>query len=239
MVTALPKTAFILAAGLGTRLRPITDTQPKPLVCIAGKPIIGHVLDRLYEAGISRVIVNTHHHAEKMQDYLSQEKRFDLHILYESAILETGGSLKNGLALIGDQPFFAINGDAFWNDLPNQNILHTMAQHWGCDKMDILLMLYPLGRMITPGTGDYDMKPDGHLLRALDKKGAYMFASIRICHPKILHEAPEGKFSFLTLMDEAQQKNKLFGIIHSGRWYHVSTPDDLNSIERFIADGQG
>ncbi len=225
--------AFVLAAGMGTRLRPYTDTMPKPMVPLRGIPLIGHIFDHLKRANITNVIVNLHHKAEVLQDYFTT--RQDIHITesFEDELLETGGGAKKILPLIGSSPFFMINGDAFWIDGPHKNMLLDMINNFDEDKMDILLLLYPLSKMIlTEGVGDYQINAQNHAVRDHSKQGNYMFAGVRLCHPRIFDHAPDGKFSFLRLMDEAESKGRLYAHIYDGEWHHISTPEDLNNVEQ-------
>lgn len=227
-----PTQAFVLAAGYGTRMKPLTDTVPKPLVELQGKPLLGYVLDHLKTAGLSRVVVNSHHHAEVLHKFLLSRSDLVLVPSYEEILLETGGGVKRALPLLGENPFYMINGDAFWTDGPSGNALLTLAKAFDPKKMDVLLLLIPLERMVlTEGVGDYDLLPDSRLHRSLNKSGKFMFTGIRICHPRALLDTPEGSFSFLQVMDRAEQEGRLFGLVHDGTWHHISTPQDLQRVE--------
>lgn len=227
-----PTQAFVLAAGYGTRMKPLTDTVPKPLVELQGKPLLGYVLDHLKTAGLSRVVVNSHHHAEVLHKFLLSRSDLVLVPSYEEILLETGGGVKRALPLLGENPFYMINGDAFWTDGPSGNALLTLAKAFDPKKMDVLLLLIPLERMVlTEGVGDYDLLPDSRLHRSLNKSGKFMFTGIRICHPRALRDTPEGPFSFLQVMDRAEQEGRLFGLVHDGTWHHISTPQDLQRVE--------
>lgn len=228
----LPTQAFVLAAGYGTRMRPLTDTLPKPLVRLQGRPLLGYVLDHLKTVGLSRVVVNSHHHADVLHKFLSSRSDLVLVPSYEEILLETGGGVKKALSLLGENPFYMINGDAFWTDGPSGNVLLSLAKVFDPKKMDVLLLLIPLERMVlTEGVGDYDLLPDGRLRRSLNKSGKFMFTGIRICHPRALRDTPEGPFSFLQVMDRAEQEGRLFGLVHDGAWHHISTPEDLQRVE--------
>lgn len=229
-----PETAFIVAAGLGTRLKPYTDTLPKPLVPVDGQPIIGHILDQLKEADIKSVTVNLHHKADRMREYLATRTDLNIHQSFEEELLETGGGAKKALSTLGNKPFYMINGDAYCIDGPSGNALLNLAQHYDENTMDILLMLEPVSQMIlTQGVGDYDVT-DNKPLRRKDKQGQYMFAGFRICHPRIFDSTPDGAFPFLTLMDKAEKEGSLFAHIHDGDWHHISTPEDLDAVNKAL-----
>lgn len=231
----MPGSAFIMAAGMGTRLRPYTDTAPKPLVPVGGRPIIDYALDRLAEAGITNIAVNLHYRAEQLQSHLGSRVR----TVYEDVLLDTGGGMKNVLSLLGSDPFFAVSGDSIWTDAPGApTALERMAAAWDDAKMDMLLLLQPLSRMtLTEGKGDYDVSPDGWAVRSRDKSGAYMWTSVRLCHPRLFDDTPDGPFSFLTLMDRAEKSGRLFGLVHEGDWHHISTPADLERVDHALRGG--
>ena len=228
-------TAFILAAGLGTRLKPYTDTMPKPMVPLSGIPLIGHIFDRLKQSGIINVVVNLHHKADILRDYFKTRPDINITESFETELLETGGGAKKALPLLGNNPFLMINGDAFWLDKPPHNLLDELCAAFDETKMDILLLLYPIEKMIlTEGVGDYDMDANSHAIRHHDKRGQYMFAGVRLCHPRVFTNAPDGKFSFLKLMDEAESKGRLFAHVYQGDWHHISTPEDLTAVEHAL-----
>lgn len=223
-----PTRAFILAAGKGTRLRPHTDTMPKPMVDIAGTSIIRRTIAKLAEAGVTEIVVNIHHLGDVLEAHLKDVKDARIILSREEDLLETGGGIKKALHHFGDEPFYIINGDALWDEgeIP---ALEKLAHSWN-DKMDILLLLQPTQRMeLTGAVGDYHLV-EGKARRAKDKSGDHMFAGIRIAHPRIFDGSPDGAFSFLTLMDKAEEQRRLYGLAHSGHWYHISTPEDLQSV---------
>ena len=227
--------SFILAAGLGTRLKPYTDTMPKPMVPLAGKPLIGYIFDRLTECALPDVVVNLHHKADYLRDYFKTRPDMNITESFEDELLETGGGAKKALPLLGNQPFLMINGDAFWVDHPPHNLIKNLIENFDDSKMDILLLLYPIKKMIlTEGVGDYNITPDGRAVRHKDKQGDYMFAGVRLCHPRVFQNAPNGKFSFLKLMDEAESKGRLYAHIYEGDWHHISTEHDLLNVESIL-----
>lgn len=223
-----PTRAFILAAGKGTRLRPHTDTMPKPMVDIAGTSIIRRTIAKLVQAGVTDIVVNLHHLGDVLEDHLKEVKGVNIILSREEELLETGGGIKKALHHFGDEPFYIINGDALWDE-GEVPALEKLAQVWS-DDMDILLLLQPTRRMeLTGAVGDYRLN-GGKASRAKDKSGDHMFAGVRIAHPRIFEGLPDGAFSFLSLMDRAEEQGRLYGLVHSGHWYHISTPEDLQSV---------
>lgn len=227
-----PKRAFILAAGKGTRLRPHTDTMPKPMVPVAGRSIIKRTIEKLSKEGIEEIVVNLHHLGDILKDHLKDIEAPKIIFSVEDELLETGGGLKKALHHFGDEPFYIINGDALWDEGTGQSALANLAEMWDKEKMDIVLLLEPRDKMIlTEFVGDYHVLPDGRLHRAKNKDGNYMFAGVRIAHPRIFDGAPDGPFSFLHLMDKAEREGRLYGVVHDAEWYHISTPDDLAAVD--------
>lgn len=234
MPATIPDKAFILAAGLGTRLRPLTDDRPKPMVSVLGKPMIDHTLEALKAVGVKSCIVNTHYKADVLHDHLKGRTAPEIILSHEQELLNTGGGIAKMISEF-NAPFYIINGDSFWEDT-NGNTLELIAQHWNPEKMDILMLLQPVSSMkLTKGVGDYDLDSEGRATRSLSQTGTAMFTSIRINHPRIFESRKTGAqaepFSYLALMDEAQQKGRLYGILNPGQWHHISTPEDVRSVE--------
>lgn len=229
-------TAFLVCAGLGTRMKPLTDTCPKPLLPLNGRPLLDYILDHLRATSVHNLIVNSHHLPAAMDAYLATVTDFTLLPSYEPVLLETGGGLVKALAtyadIVGDSPLLMINGDAFWTDDPaGLPTLNALESAFDPEKMDILLCLIPVARMtLTEGVGDYDLLPDGQIRRNPDKRGTHMFTGIRILNPAIMAGYTEEKFSFLKNMDVAQEKGRLYGYVMDGHWHHISTPTDLERV---------
>lgn len=222
--------AFILAAGFGKRLRPYTETLPKPLVAVRGKAMVDSALDKLAAIGVEECIVNTHYLAEKLHDHLAERQEPHIICSHEPVLLDTGGGIKNALAHF-DAPFFVLSGDSVWDNTPGHETLQTLERAWDPDKMDILVLLQPLGSMkLTQGVGDYDLQPDGRAVRSKDQTGQYMFTSIRINTPSIFENTSDGPFSYLELLDKAESAGRLYGLVHNGMWHHISTPRDLEAV---------
>lgn len=236
----IPDRAFILAAGKGERLRPYTNTMPKPMVSVGGEPLVDHVLNAVEKIGVQNVTLNLHYHAAVLQNHLLKRATPRLTFSFEQELLDTGGGIKKALYTMGGKPFFCLSGDMLWENGPSGNALRNMASAWD-DNMDLLLLLQPVEAMkLTSGSGDYDITPDGHVIRNKDKKGKFFWPSLRICHPRLFEstekfEKPNGAFSFLHLMDRAEQRGRLGAVIHDGICHHISTPEDLNRVNACLA----
>lgn len=227
--------AFILGAGFGTRLRPYTNDIPKPMVQVADRSMVWHTLDKLKAVGVSRVIVNTHYLADKLSQHL-KEYDGDIEIIpvYEETILDTGGGVKNALPYFENKPFFVIAGDNLWtdSDLP---ALEKLLQHWDAEKMDILTLMQPIDKMVlTHGVGDYDFVDEGRVRRSKDQTGTHMWTNIRINTPEIYSYQADSVFSFIKILDEAEKHGRLYALEHDGEWHHISTPSDLEAVDRYV-----
>ena len=231
------KYAFILAAGQGKRLRPYTETIPKPLVPVNGRPIIDYTIEKLKTAGITHITINLHYLGDRIKKYYKNTKEPKLTFSVEKEVLDTGGGVKHAIETIQEENFFLINGDALWTDGPDQTALERLSEMWNPQTMDILLLLQPVANMqLTKGIGDYDLLPNGQAIRSKGKNGKYMFAGVRISKTAIFEQIQEETFSYLQLMDKAQTEGKLYGLIHDGEWHHISTPEDLEQVNHAIAN---
>lgn len=233
-------TAMVLAAGLGTRMRPLTDTRPKPLVALQGRALIDHVLDRLAAAGVQRAIVNVHYLADQIEAHLATRAAPHIVISDErDALLDTGGGMVRALPLLGDAPFMIHNSDSVWIEGMGSNIRRLMTA-WDDDKMDCL-MLVALGAtsMGYEGHGDFTMDPDGVLARRGEQEEApFVFTGVSIAHPRMFIDAPQGKFSLNLLWDRAIAAGRLYGVRLDGAWMHVGTPAAVKEAEQWIADSK-
>jgi MurNAc alpha-1-phosphate uridylyltransferase len=223
-----PDTAVILSAGLGTRMRPLTLTTPKPLLKLEGRPILAHTLHRLREAGVEKIIVNAHHLADRIAGFLEAYPGVVLSV--EEELLETGGAIiamreKN---LLPEKPFFVINGDAFWVDGPFDT-LGRLAEAFAPEKTDALLLLArAAGAVAETGNGDFLWPRDGVLRRREEREIApYLYAGVQIVTPALFADAPAPPFSMNLLWDKAMAAGRLDAVVHDGLWFHLSTPDDL------------
>jgi MurNAc alpha-1-phosphate uridylyltransferase len=229
------KHAIILAAGLGTRMRPVTDKLPKPLIPVNGRVLIDHALDRLDDAGVDRVVVNTHYMADKMEAHLKLRTRPKIAFSPEPELLETGGGVLNALPLLGPDPFYVVNADAFWLNGPS-DALGRMAAAWNGKIMDGLLLLHStVDAYGYRGVGDF-MADDQGLLSRRPEGGVspWLFTGIQILHPRLFVDAPEGAFSLNVLYDRAIAAKRLYGIVHDGEWFHIGSQDGLDAAERFM-----
>lgn len=231
-----PHSAMILAAGLGTRMRPLSEAVPKPMIQLAGRALIDHVLDRLADAGICRVIVNVHHFADLLEGHLRSRTHPDIIISDErTRLLDTGGGVKNALPLLGNEPFLIHNCDSVWIENGQRN-LEQMCACWDAKTMDALLLLADIkASMGYAGAGDFEMSPQGRLRRRrAGETVPYVFAGVSIAHPRLFDGSPEGPFSLNTLWDLAMANGRLYGVALQGTWMHVGTPDALAAAERCL-----
>ena len=228
------KKAMVLAAGYGTRLKPLTERMPKPLVPVSGKPMIEYALDRLLAYGIEEVIVNVSHHKEQLMDYLSKFKSLSFKISEEAAPLETGGGLKQALPLVGIEPLFSINSDIIWFD-ENETALERLAQNWDGSKMDFLLLAQSKSKAVGHDKGeDHLFIKRENMIGWNEPDAPYIIAGIGIIHPRVLLTAPNGKFSVKILWHQALAQNRLFCLPHNGQWLQTGTIDDIKKAEEFF-----
>jgi MurNAc alpha-1-phosphate uridylyltransferase len=237
MNNAIPKTAMVLAAGHGTRLAPLTDERPKPLIRVAGKALLDHALDRLAEAGVERAVVNTHHLGEQIERHLADRKRPQIEISREATILDTGGGIAHALPLLGDDPFLAVNAKIVWLDGKTPS-LRRLAERWDDATMDGLLLLHPTVASLThDGSGDFFLDPEGRLRRRRSWEVApFVYTGIQILHPRLFANAPGGAFSLNLLYDRAMEAGRLFGLRHDGEWFQVTRTAHLAAIEAALAE---
>ncbi|HQX27164.1 MAG TPA: nucleotidyltransferase family protein [Alphaproteobacteria bacterium] len=237
---ATPDKAFILAAGLGTRMRPLTDSIPKPLAQVGGRTLLSRTIHRLQQTGVKKIVINTHHLAQQITDHLKDWPGPEIVLVNEPVLLDTAGGIKNALPHFGGEPFFVLSGDGLWTDANTAPALPTLAAKWDPATMDILILLQPISNMkLTHGVGDYDILPDGRATRSHGQKGTHMFTSMRINHPKIFDGVPDGASSYLPLLDKAEKAGRLFAIEHKGDWHHISTPADLQAVNEAFAGKNG
>lgn len=236
-----PRCAMVLAAGLGTRMRPLTDTMPKPLVKVAGKPLIDHVLDRLAEAGVEKAVVNVYHFADQVSQHLARRTLPRIVISDERGLLlGTGGGVRKALPELGDAPFFHINSDTIWIDGVKPN-LARLAEAFDPAVMDALLLLSPTtGSIGYAGQGDFAMAPDGRLTRRREQEVApFVYAGAAILLPSLFAHAPKGEFPLTEIFDRAAEKGRLSGLRLEGLWMHIGTPDAIAAAEGAIKASVG
>ena len=239
MSSFLPVKAMVFAAGLGTRMRPLTDQLPKPLVAVAGKPLIDHALDRLAIAGVETAIVNVHHLAAQIEAHLAARTFPKILISDErEKLLDQGGGIAKVLPWLGPEPFFLANTDAFWIDGPVDN-LRALAAAWDPEKMDILLLVAAAAASIgVDSPGDFNMAPDGRLTRRLEREIApFVYTGVGIVKPGLFHAETRDIFPLAPFFFEAAEKGRLFGQRLDGRWFHVGTTQAIEEAERTLARG--
>lgn len=229
-------TAMILAAGLGKRMRPLTASQPKPLVRVAGRALIDHALDRLAEAGVAKAVVNVHYLADALEAHVLARAAPAVTVSDERALLlETGGGMAKALPLLPD-PFFALNADNIWLDGP-KNAFHDLSRRWDAQAMDALLLVVPHARAMNfQGPGDFHMDPLGRLSRRRAGRIApFIYTGIQIVSHRLLRDAPEGPFGTMTLWERAIAEGRLYGLSFTGLWFEVGTPQAIRPTEDALA----
>ncbi|WP_149539437.1 nucleotidyltransferase family protein [Siccirubricoccus phaeus] len=229
---------MVLAAGLGQRMRPLTETTAKPLLTLQGRSLLDQALDRLEAQGVTHAVVNAHWRAEKVAAAVATRSAPAITLQREEALLETGGGVARALPLLGAEPFFVVNGDSFWLDGPTP-ALARLAAGFDPARMDALLLLVRAAQVEGEiGRGDFLMDPLGRLRRPKERELApYVFAGVQILAPALLAGAPEGPFSLNLLYDRAIEAGRLYGLVHDGVWFHLSTPADLDRAEAALHAG--
>ncbi len=235
----VPSTAMVMAAGLGKRMRPLTASRPKPLIEVAGKTLLDHVLDRLRAAGVSKVVVNVHYLADALEAHLANRGGgLDVTISDErDLLLETGGGLVRAAPLIECDPFIAVNSDNLWVDGP-ADTLKLLASHWDDKSMDALLLLVPQARAQNHrGQGDFHMDRSGRLRRrARSHVAPFVYTGVQMLSKRMLRDAPEGAFSTNLLWDKAIAAGRCFGAVHQGLWFDVGNPQAIRATEQVLAN---
>lgn len=229
-----PQKAMVLAAGLGTRMRPLTLTTPKPLVNVAGEALLTHVLHPLFGAVLSRIVINAHHLADQMQAYVKALANPCVVLSDESdQLLDSGGGIKKALPLLGPDPFYVLNADSFWIDGSEPN-MQRLADYWDPARMDILLLLATRDQSTGyDGAGDFTMSPEGYLhFRGDEPRAPYIYAGCGILKPSLFEHTPDGPFSLSRLFRHAASQNRLCGLVLDGAWMHVGTVAAITETEQ-------
>ena len=229
--------AMVMAAGIGKRMRPLTATRPKPLVRVAGKPLIDYALDKLEEAGVARAVVNVHYLPDQIEAYLDQRQqqgqRPAIAISDErDALLETGGGMIRALPLIDADPFFCVNSDNIWLDGP-RNAFAALSDAWDPERMDALLLLVSHPQAFNHrGLGDFHLDQEGRITRRRPGRIApFIYTGLQIVSHRLLRDAPEGSFSTGVLWNRAIAEGRLHGLSHTGLWYEVGEPQMIAPTE--------
>lgn len=236
--TLASDTAMVMAAGLGKRMRPLTATQPKPMVRVAGKPLIDHALDRLAQAGVARAVVNVHYLADALEAHVKEREAPQIIVSDERAqLLETGGGMIKAQDHLPD-PFFCLNADNIWLDGP-RDAFHDLSKSWNPDIMDALLLVVPHAQARNfSGPGDFHMDARGVLKRRTPGRIApFIYTGIQLVSHRLLRDAPEGKFSTNILWSRAIEEGRLFGASFTGQWFEVGSPDAIKPTEDALTGG--
>ena len=229
---------MVMAAGLGTRMRPLTNDRPKPLVEVRGKALIDHAVDRLVAAGVTMIVVNAHYKLDMLKAHLAKRKDVEIRISEEQdELLGTGGGILKALANFEGEPFFVHNSDSVWVEGLG-HALDRMIERWSPDNMDALLLM---ASMVTSlgfeGTGDFQMDAEGRLSRVPPLRlSPFAYPGVQIVHPRLFDGAPGPSFSMNRLWDVAIEKERLYGIRLDGVWIHVGTPQAVREADDFLSD---
>jgi len=228
---------MLLAAGVGTRMRPITHKLPKPLIKVGGRTLLDHSLDRLADAGVETVVVNIHHLGHLVQQHLKKRKTPEIVFSVEDDLLETGGGVTHALPLLGDEPFFVVNADILWLNGP-MDALVALSAAWDGERMDALLLThFTIEAHGYRGRGDFTMDGNGRLARRLEcEVSPYLFTGIQILHPRLFKGVSVERFSLNRLFDRAIEAERLYGFLHDGEWFDVGTPEALAEVKAYMLD---
>lgn len=232
-----PRRAMVLAAGFGTRMKPLSDTLPKPLLRVGGRPLLDHVLDRLAAAGVTDAVVNVHHLARLIEDHLAAREGAPRIVVSDErdAILETGGGVRRALPFLGHEPFLVHNSDSIWIE-KGRPALDALISDWDPDTMDVLLLLADRETSLGfDGAGDFEMDASGRLERRKGAAASFVFAGVSIMKPGLFGRMPDGAFSLNRVFDAAIASGRLSGCVLEGQWMHVGTPAALEEAERALA----
>lgn len=232
----MPTHGMVLAAGLGLRMRPLTDATPKPLIPVAGRCMLDRALDQLTAAGVIHRVVNSHYLADKVAAHVRDRQHdegpaAEITVSHEPDLLDTGGGVAKALPLLGAKPFFVINGDILWRD-GAESALRRLAARWDDGAMDALLLVHPRETAIGyDGVGDFLLHGDGRLARRTAEVAPFIFTGVQLLSPRLFADAPAGAFSLNRLYDRAMAAGRLHGLVHTGHWFHIGTPDGLRLAE--------
>ncbi len=228
------KTAMLLAAGYGTRLKPLTDRTPKPLIPVAGKPMIEYALAQLRAYGVQELVVNVSHLKAQLAAYLATVGDFAVKLSEEAQPLETGGGLKQALPLLGDVAFFCVNSDIIWLDA-RESALDRLTRHWDEERMDFLLLAQSKAKAVGHDTGeDHLFIHPANTIGWDETEAPYILAGVSVVHPRVLRDAPTGRFSVKVLWREALRQNRLACLPHLGQWFQTGTLKDIRAAEAHL-----
>jgi len=228
--------AMIMGAGFGTRMRPLTDDRPKPLVTVRGRTLLDHNLDRLVAAGVTMAVINLHYRAQMVRDHLAKRRDIEIRFSMEEEILGTGGGVVKALPNFEGESFFILNSDSVWVEGYN-SALAVMQRLWEPEKMDGLLLLAAMTTaMGYEGRGDFLLDAQGYISRVPELTSSpYAYSGVQIAHPRLFDNAPDGSFSTNIMWDRAIARHRLYGTRLEGVWIHVGTPEARDDAEQFLA----
>jgi N-acetyl-alpha-D-muramate 1-phosphate uridylyltransferase len=233
-VTRPPRSAMVLAAGLGMRLRPVTETIPKPLVEVGGRTLLDHTIDRLVAVGVERVVVNVHYKADLVAAHLARRRQPQILVSHEAELLDTGGGVAQAMPLL-DDAFFVVNSDVVWLDGANSALL-CLARAFAPEQMDAVLLLQQTATAVGyHGDGDYFLGVSGPHRRGAGEIAPYLFAGVQLLHKRLFDETRDRIFSLVRLFDQAERTGRLQAIVHDGEWYHIGTLDGLEATRARLA----
>jgi MurNAc alpha-1-phosphate uridylyltransferase len=232
------KRAMVLAAGLGLRMRPVSEARPKPLVTVAGRTLLDHVLDRLIDAGIECVVVNIHYRPDMIREVLARRSEVEIRISDETdKLLDTGGGIAKALHYFEGEAFLTHNADSLWTDGMGNTLAH-MGRRFDEAQMDALMLVAPtVSALGYFGRGDFVMNEEGLLARREEACVApFVWAGVQIVHPRLFDDCPKGPFSTNVVWNRAIERGRLYGTRHDGVWMHVGCPEGLRQAEAFLAN---
>jgi MurNAc alpha-1-phosphate uridylyltransferase len=234
-MTGVPKSAMVLAAGRGTRMRPISDTVPKPLVEVGGRTLIDHAIDRLALAGVEEVVVNVHYKAEMVAAQLAARDHPRIRLSHEKELLETGGGVAHALPLLGEY-FFAVNADILWLDGAEDTLARLAAAFDPAEADAVLLLQRTVTAVGYDGNGDYFLDSLGVPRRRGEREIVpFIFAGVQLLHRRLFDTVAERRFSLNLVYDRAEHAGRLHAIVHDGEWYHIGTPEGLAATRARLA----
>lgn len=236
MSLKMPQKAMVLAAGLGKRLRPLTDDIPKPLLQVAGKPLIDWTLDQLEQADIDDIYINAYYRSEKLRAHVEQRERSRIHFIAEEELMGAGGAIQSTIPQLGPDPFFVLNSNIIWIN-KGRSAFERLADYWDNDKMDILTLI--VDKATLPwfkGKGDFSVEDTDYRLRRLSsgQESPIVGTGIYLIHPRAFKEMPDGAFPLTVVLDEASRNGRLFGLKHQGEWYGITTVHDYQNVNRAL-----
>ena len=232
-----PACAMVLAAGLGLRMRPLTETRPKPLIAVAGRTMLDRALDRLVDVGVTDAVINTHYLGAMIRDHLASRNPPRITFSDEETLLDTGGGVARALPRLGPGPFYVVNADVVWLD-GRRPALARLAEAWDDRRMDACLMVHSTVRAIGyEGQGDFMVDPLGLVTRRPEGHVApFVFTGVQILHTRLFANAPSGVFSLNRLYDRAAEEGRLYAVVNDGEFLHIGTPEALVEAEKAMGD---